>query len=348
MSPLSSSPALSILPGLNSNIMACKVHWNEYLNQWIMVWQPFGSKDVKICASTDGIHWGASATLFTGDTAYAYAQIVGTSDVWAGQDALLVYAQSSTNPADHMHDMCERWVHFGPLTAPQTPTTLTASSSTQATQISLQWKGVLQAQSYEILRATSAAGPFTVIGSASSSASYPTYLDTQVRPQVPYYYAVRAKNTAGTSTTSNQASATATYFRIFNRHSLLPLDVSGGSTTAGAFLVQANDSSNISQEWKIVNLDGTYFQFVNKNSGLVADVTGASTANGAKVVQWTNYSGTNQQWQMLKAGNYYEFVNRNSGKIMDLTGASLTPGTNVIQWQNNHAANQQWQVVPSP
>jgi hypothetical protein len=349
MTPLVASPQLSTLPGLSSNIMACKAHWNEYLGQFILVWQAFGSKDVRISASWDGVHWGPSALLYTGESAYAYPQIMGISDVWAGQNAVFVYAKNSTDTSDRYRDMCMRWVNFGPMAAPQTPTTLTATPSKTASQIDLRWKGVPQAQSYDVLRGTTAGGPYSVIASVASSLGYPIYQDTQVTPEVPYFYRVQAKNTVGTSANSNEATTSATYFRIYNRKSNLPLDVAGGVTTAGANLIQAADSSNASQEWRIINVDGTYFEIMNHNSNLAADVTGASTTDGAKVVQWNNYHGTNQQWRIVKQTNgAFEIINRNSGKVMDVTGGSLSPGTQVLQWTNNHAANQQWQILPSP
>jgi fibronectin type 3 domain-containing protein len=88
-------------------------------------------------------------------------------------------------------------------TVPTAPTGLVASSLS-ASQIELAWNSVTVATSYEVLRATSAGGPYTNVGPSSA----PNFVDSGLAAATTYYYTVKAVNASGTSAPSKSASAT--------------------------------------------------------------------------------------------------------------------------------------------
>jgi Ricin-type beta-trefoil lectin domain-like len=141
-------------------------------------------------------------------------------------------------------------------------------------------------------------------------------------------------------------TSTATkYYKIVNRKSGLVMDVYGGSTNAGAHVIQWSYHNGLNQQWALVAY-GNYYQLVNHKSGLVMDVYGGAKNAGAQVIQWTNHHGLNQQWSLVTDGNYIQIVNRNSGLVLDVFGGGTTQGVNVIQWTNHHGSNQQWSLIP--
>jgi O-glycosyl hydrolase len=142
------------------------------------------------------------------------------------------------------------------------------------------------------------------------------------------------------------ANTNSGYYEIVNNNSGQLLDVSGGSTTAGANVIQWTSNGGTNQQWSLVPVNG-YEQLVNRNSGQLLDVSNASTTAGANVIQWTNNGGANQQWSLVAVGGgVYEIVNRHSRMVLDVSGGSTTAGASVIQWTNNGGTNQQWSLVP--
>jgi alpha-glucosidase len=87
---------------------------------------------------------------------------------------------------------------------------------------------------------------------------------------------------------------------ILNRRSGRTLDVSGGSTTAGAAVIQFSSRGSANQQWQIVDAGGGFRRIVSRQSGMVLDVTGAAATDGAAVIQWPSNGGTNQQWQLVQ------------------------------------------------
>jgi len=148
--------------------------------------------------------------------------------------------------------------------------------------------------------------------------------------------------TLTTNTTINTAQ---TYYQIVNRNSGLVMDVSGGSTNAGAQVIQWTNHSGLNQQWSLVP-DGNNYQIKNRNSGLVLDVFGGSKNAGANVIQWTNHNGLNQQWFLVPDGGYDLIVNVNSFLVADVSGGSTNAGAHVIQWTFHNGLNQQWELVP--
>lgn len=89
-------------------------------------------------------------------------------------------------------------------------------------------------------------------------------------------------------------------FSILNVSSGKSLDISGGSSVAGAGIIQSNYSGTTSQQWQITDIGFGYYKIINKNTGQALDVNGSSVSNGAGIIQWYWTSGTNQQWQIIK------------------------------------------------
>jgi fibronectin type 3 domain-containing protein len=85
---------------------------------------------------------------------------------------------------------------------PAAPTGLQAMPADQ--KVSLSWTGVSADSSYVVLRATASGGPYTSIGTTSSTA----FEDDVVANNTTYYYVVAAVDASGQSADSNQASAT--------------------------------------------------------------------------------------------------------------------------------------------
>lgn len=87
-------PGLSSAPGGNPS-----VHWNTFLNKWIMVWHGWSPANIYISASSDGIVWETPQTIITseiGGRAW-YPTIIGDTDVEAGQVAKIYYADIAQN-----------------------------------------------------------------------------------------------------------------------------------------------------------------------------------------------------------------------------------------------------------
>lgn len=89
-------------------------------------------------------------------------------------------------------------------TVPPAPTGLTATAGKK--KVTLSWTAAAGATSYNIKRATTNGGPYTVVASGITSTAY---TNTGLTSGVTYYYVVSAVNAAGEGANSNQASATA-------------------------------------------------------------------------------------------------------------------------------------------
>ena len=91
----------------------------------------------------------------------------------------------------------------GPCTPPSAPTGLTATASGQ-TQVNLSWTAVAGATSYTVYRATTSGGPYSSVGTTSST----SFSNTGLACNTTYYYVVTASNGSCSSGNSAQAQAT--------------------------------------------------------------------------------------------------------------------------------------------
>jgi Glycosyl hydrolases family 43/Ricin-type beta-trefoil lectin domain-like len=129
------------------------------------------------------------------------------------------------------------------------------------------------------------------------------------------------------------------------------MDVAGGSTVAGALVVQEPKSGATSQQWTAQPVSGNVFTLHNVKSGLCLDVPNSATASGQQLEQWTCNGGANQQWAFAAVGNYqsasnasYTLVSLNSGKTVEVEGQSTVAGASIDQWPGNGGSNQTWSV----
>ncbi|AUG81777.1 carbohydrate-binding protein [Kitasatospora sp. MMS16-BH015] len=140
--------------------------------------------------------------------------------------------------------------------------------------------------------------------------------------------------------------ATNANYKMLNKSSAKAVDVSGGSLSAGAGVIQWNDSGAGNQNWRFVPVGDGSYQVVSRNSALALDVSGASTADGAAVVQATAGGGADQHWALVATGNgYYKIKNVNSGKLLDVSGASTSAGAQLVQTADTSTDSQLWRVV---
>lgn len=136
-------------------------------------------------------------------------------------------------------------------------------------------------------------------------------------------------------------------YKIVNRHSGLCLDVSNGSTAAGANVQQWTDNGTNAQKWKVIfnKEDSTYYIISVLNSKPVV-VDSYSKSNGANAIIYNNDYGTNKRWYVTYVNDGYSFlINKNSNKSLEVGGWSKSAGGNVQQWDYKAQANQQWKFV---
>ncbi|MGW3109296.1 RICIN domain-containing protein [Streptomyces sp. NPDC001100] len=157
------------------------------------------------------------------------------------------------------------------------------------------------------------------------------------------------KNTAASSAVcaldafaSIQFPATNANYKVVNKSSKKAIDVSGGSLTAGADIIQWTDSGAGNQNWRFVPVGDGSYKVVSRNSALLMDVSGASTTDGATVIQSSDTNAANQHWTLVATGNgYYKIKNVNSGKVLDVSSG----GTQLAQTTDTNADSQLWKVV---
>ena len=130
-------------------------------------------------------------------------------------------------------------------TSPQPPGNLQAAAGNA--QVVLNWETSSNADHYNVQRAESSGGPYTVIALQVGTASY---TDNTVINDTTYYYVVTAENEVGESLPSNEASATPTSVALATALS----EIAVAGTVGGDF----NDTAST---------DGNYEQIQERESG---------------------------------------------------------------------------------
>ena len=99
------------------------------------------------------------------------------------------------------------------------------------------------------------------------------------------------------------------------------LDVSGGSTSNGATLVQWSNNDQLNQRFQFDHLGNGVYRIIAVHSGKVLQAQNGGTANGTKVVQGTWNGWNSQKWILYNAGYGFYFIkNKKSGTYMDFYG----------------------------
>jgi glucosylceramidase len=196
----------------------------------------------------------------------------------------------------------------------------------------------------EVLVATntnSASTTFTVTWNGKGSFSY----------TLPSRATVTFVATVGAATVLSTTPSAGHTFKIQSRQTGKPIDIAGGSTSAGALAVQYTDSGDTSQQWRLADAGSGYFNLINVHSGMALDDTGGSLTNGTQMQQYTitGTGNSNQQWQLVSVGSgYYKIINRTSGLGLDLSGGSLSDSTSIQQYTVTGSGNygQNWTFSP--
>jgi fibronectin type 3 domain-containing protein len=141
---------------------------------------------------------GTFTVIASGVTALTY------SDTSVANGTTYYYVVSAVNSAGESADSATvSATPVAPVVTPNAPTGLTATAGDR--RVTLTWNASTGATSYNVKRATSAGGAFTVIASGVTAL---TYGDTSVANGTTYYYAVSAVNSGGESANSTTVSAT--------------------------------------------------------------------------------------------------------------------------------------------
>ncbi|NQX71350.1 RICIN domain-containing protein [Paenibacillus alba] len=145
-------------------------------------------------------------------------------------------------------------------------------------------------------------------------------------------------------------------FKFVNKLSGKTINVSGGSTTNGASIIQSADTETSaappgkSQQWTISGVGNGYFKIANVNSGKVLENLNGSSSDGNPADQ-RDYNGNDSQlWQVQKIADnyipasYYKIVNLKSNKVLDITGGSPSSGADTNLAPYTGANSQLWKV----
>ncbi|SCW82770.1 hypothetical protein SAMN04487970_10593 [Paenibacillus tianmuensis] len=127
----------------------------------------------------------------------ATVQQINLPSAIANVKTVAIYVPAA-DVAVHEFDVFENGINV-----PGIPSNLTAKGG-DAT-VTLDWNSVTDAKGYNIKRATTPGGPYTIVASGVYGT---TYTDTTVTNGTTYYYVVRAVTADGESADSNEASAT--------------------------------------------------------------------------------------------------------------------------------------------
>ena len=188
ISPQSSSSFGATIAITNTGTTA----WTSWTLQWIF---PNGQT---IQSLWNGIETQSGALVTVTNESYNGSVAAGGSVSNIGFNGNIVGGNSAPTAFSVNGSLC------GPLSGepPLAPTGLAATSGNQ--QIALSWTPSLTASSYIVDRSTTSGGPYTNVGSATTT----SFTNTGLTNGTVYYYVVEAVNTAGDSGNSNQVFAT--------------------------------------------------------------------------------------------------------------------------------------------
>ncbi|TDC61241.1 glycoside hydrolase family 95 protein [Micromonospora sp. KC207] len=182
------------------------------------------------------------------------------------------------------------------------------------------------------------AGTFDLRDETNGTAVQPTRLETDL-----IEFAGQAGHTYRASAVRSGPVVVGAYYRLVAQHSRKAADISGGSTAAGAQLIQWSTGTGPNQQFEFLPSDGGYYRIRARHSGLVLQI--ASNSSGADINQQPDTNAASQQWRLVEhGGDVVSLVNRQSGLAMDVWQASTADGARVSQWTPTSSTNQQFQL----
>ncbi|WP_194911077.1 alpha-galactosidase [Catenulispora rubra] len=125
-------------------------------------------------------------------------------------------------------------------------------------------------------------------------------------------------------------------------------DVSGGSKSSGAPVIQWPANGGTNQKWTLVPVPdpNVAYRVENLATGGRLDVNNDSTADGATLLQYSDNGQADQKWRFVKqASGAYTIVNANSGKLVNIPGPTTAAGTQLIQFGDDGGSNGRWTLV---
>jgi hypothetical protein len=128
---------------------------------------------------------------------------------------------------------------------------------------------------------------------------------------------------------------------------LYVLDVSGGSQSPNAPVIDYSWNGGYNQQWALIPGPNGY-EIVNRGSGQCLSVDNNSTDAGTPLVQYPCFGGTDQLWNFGTTGTYAHqgITSVSSGLNVDVQGASFFQGATIDQWYGNGGSNQYFWFSP--
>ncbi len=128
---------------------------------------------------------------------------------------------------------------------------------------------------------------------------------------------------------------------------LYVLDVSGGSQSPNAPVIDYSWNGGYNQQWALVPGPSGY-EIVNRGSGQCLSVDNGSTDAGAPLVQYPCFGASDQLWNFGTTNTYVHqgITSVSSGLNVDVQGASFFQGATVDQWYGNGGSNQYFWFSP--
>ncbi len=130
----------------------------------------------------------------------------------------------------------------------------------------------------------------------------------------------------------------------------LLMDVSGGSQSSGADVIDYWADTGSNQNWYFVDEGNGYAEIVNQNSGQCLSLPGYDLNEGDYIVQEPCVGAAYELWSMNVVqqnllGPTVVITNAYSGYVVDADGASWSPA-NLDQYASNGGWNQEWTITP--
>jgi len=275
------------------------------LGDWFM-YRFYGSMTGNIVSLTPGTNVDGVATR---DTSTRQAKVLVGSNGNTGDVTVNLNRLDTANVVENnaVRVVVQRMPYNGgaPVTGPQTISDSTVSVSNNAVSVVLPYASAQDGYTITVLPPSNPTFASVAVAQHSQQCLDDTNLSRSTGTQMQQYYCEGGYQQTWDFT---PVSGVASTYTVKNELSGLCLEVSGGSTTEGAAVVQDTCGSQTYQQFALRKL--TYsgsspqdYQLVARHSGKCVDVTGISTSPGALIHQWTcnpvtQAAPANQTWRL--------------------------------------------------